>query len=546
MQLNITDSELKNILLSNNYITKNDITGYEDGPLADFLLSKNVLTPDLIGQAMAEHYGVPYADLNTAPPTAQQVAILPKKLAQQYRAVVFKKTDKGLVVATERPRAKGLQAALKKALKGTITIAYALPDDISAAFIHYREPLKTRFSEIVQKGGNVAPELAGQILADAVSFKASDIHFEPLDEEQVRIRFRVDGILQEAGTLPAQHYRMVTNWIKVQAHLRTDEHASMQDGSFSYESDKNAVDIRVSIAPTIEGEKIVLRLLAEYARNFDLGDLGLSERHQKEIIAAAQKPFGMIVVAGPTGSGKTTTLYALMKHVATPGINVMTIEDPVEYRIGGVNHIQVNEDKDITFSAGLRSIVRQDPDVILVGEIRDRETAEIAVNAALTGHMLFSTFHANDAATTIPRLLDMGIESFLLASTLELIIAQRLVRRICEQCRTSHTISAAQLKEYGIAPPRASKKKKITVYRGTGCAACSNTGYRGRVAVYEFIRVTPALKEAIGKNPSAADIRAQADTNDALTMFADGWEKVQNGLTTIDELVRVVPPPPTT
>jgi type II secretory ATPase GspE/PulE/Tfp pilus assembly ATPase PilB-like protein len=310
-------------------------------------------------------------------------------------------------------------------------------------------------------------------------------------------------------------------------------------------SDAASADLRVSLVPTVEGEKVVMRVLNTGAQGFSLSDIGLMDTHRELLEEYAAKPFGMILTVGPTGSGKTTTLYSLLKMLNRPKSNVTTIEDPVEYKLKGINQIQVNEATGLSFARGLRAIVRQDPDVILVGEIRDQETAEISVNAALTGHLLLSTFHANDAATAIPRLIDMGIEPFLLASTLEVIIAQRLARRICKKCRYSLSVTDASAS----VEPRLLKtiqkhfKKGETLYSGKGCSVCSGTGYSGRVALFEFIEITPAMKDLIASSPSTQSVVTLARREGAKSMFVDGIDKIRQGETTLEELFRVVAPP---
>ena len=391
--------------------------------------------------------------------------------------------------------------------------------------------METRFSEIVSSQTRVAPEIIDEIVSDALAFKASDIHFEP-QEKEVVVRFRVDGVLQEAGRVSKEIYENILNRIKVQAHMRIDEHFAAQDGAIRFPKDKGFIDMRVSLIPILDGETIVIRLLAEYVKGFTFADLGVSQKDQEIFLKAAKKPFGMIMVTGPTGSGKSTTLYALIKMLNLPSVNITTIEDPVEYKVVGINQIQVNTQTDLTFAKGLRSIVRQDPDIVLVGEIRDLETAEIAVNAALTGHLLFSTFHANDAATAIPRLLDMGVEPFMMASSLELIIAQRLVRKICDQCRVSFT-----------SQPTKFFPKETTLYKGKGCNNCGNTGYKGRTAIFEFIRIEGAMQELILKHPSTREIADLAKGSGSHSLFEDGLEKVKNGITTMEELLRVALPP---
>ncbi|MFH1192137.1 MAG: GspE/PulE family protein [bacterium] len=446
--MKLDDKTIKEILLKGNYITEADAKNAEDfgkahsTPFAEYLFQENFITKDLLGQAIAESFQVSYADLNSNLPAIEQVQKIPEEIAKKYHIVVFSEEKNKIVVATDSPDNPQILPELEKLFAGKkISIAYSLSEDIDASFVHYQKPLETRFSKIIEGKGRIAPELLEEIFDDALVFHASDIHFEPR-LKNVLVRFRVDGVLREAGKIPKEYYENILNRIKVQSGLRIDEHFAAQDGSLRYEKNDGITDLRTSIIPIVEGEKVVLRVLSAYVQGLSLGDLGLSPAHQEFLEQAAQKPFGMILVAGPTGSGKTTTLYALLKIVNSPDVNITTIEDPVEYKVIGVNQIQTNVQTNLTFAKGLRSIVRQDPDIILVGEIRDKETAEVAVNAALTGHLLYSTFHANDAATAIPRLLDMGIEPFLLASTLEVIVAQRLVRKICDHCKHSVTKSA--------------------------------------------------------------------------------------------------------
>jgi len=544
------DKTIKDILLKENYVTGEDIKNAEDFvkthhvSFIEYLLQENFITKDLLGQAIAESFKVSYADLNSAPPTPEQVKKIPEDIAKKYRAVIFSEEKYKIVIATDTPDDKNLLPELTKLFAGkSLSVAYSLTEDIDASFVNYQKSLETRFSKIIESKGRVAPELLEEIFEDALVFHASDIHFEP-QRKEVLVRFRVDGVLHEAGRIPKEYYENILNRIKVQSGMRIDEHFSAQDGSLQYTKDTTVVDLRTSIVPTVEGEKVVLRVLSAYVQGFSLGDLGLSSEHQQLIEQAAEKPFGMILVAGPTGSGKTTTLYALLKIVNSPDVNITTIEDPVEYKVIGVNQIQVNPQTNLTFAKGLRSIVRQDPDIILVGEIRDEETAEIAVNAALTGHLLYSTFHANDAATAIPRLLDMGIEPFLLASTLEVIVAQRLVRKICDHCKHSVTKS---LKDFETPQLKATlsyfEDKSTTLYEGKKCEACGHTGYKGRTAIFEFIHITPEMQNLILHSPSTQEIWQLARKEGSKTLFEDGLEKVKAGITTLEELLRVAEPP---
>ncbi len=546
--MQLTDQALKDILLSGGYATKEDIetaekeAGKTDTSPIGRLIGQGLLSEDILGQAIAEHLGVPYFDLNSNPPSDDDLRKLPDELSHGRRALVVKDAEDEVTVASDDPARAGLSDELAGPFPGKkVVIAFSLPDDISETLLRLRKPLETRFSKILESGKRVAPDIIDEIVSDALSYHASDIHFEPR-AEGVLVRFRVDGVLQQAGRIPREYYENILNRIKVQSRLRIDEHFAAQDGSLRFERDGRSVDLRTSVVPTVDGEKVVLRVLAAYVQGFSLSGLGLSEKDQKSVEESAGKPFGMLLAVGPTGSGKTTTLYALLKMLNTLDTNITTIEDPVEYRVQGVNQIQVNAQTNLTFAKGLRSIVRQDPDVILVGEIRDEETAEIAVNAALTGHLLLSTFHANDAATAIPRLLDMGIEPFLLSSTLDVVLAQRLVRKICEHCRHSVPFSPKTCS----APATAEKylgKKERTLYEGKGCSACAGTGFFGRTAIFEVIRVTPALQDLILERPSTREIWKLARKEGSTTLFEDGIEKVAAGVTTFAELLRVAEPP---
>jgi type IV pilus assembly protein PilB len=548
--MKLDDKTIKSALLKGNYITETDVKEAEEFlkthrlTLVEYLIQKNFITRDLLGQAVAEWYKIPYADFSVATPKVEQVEKIPEDVAKKNRVVVFSEDKTKIVVATDNPADENLSAELKKVFPNKkIQLAYAASEGIDACFVLYQKPLETRFSKIIENQGRVAPELLEEIFDDALVYRASDIHFEP-QKTVVVVRFRVDGVLHEAGKIPREYYENILNRIKVRSGLRIDEHFSAQDGSLQHEKDGTFVDMRVSIVPTIEGEKVVLRVLATYVQGFTLSDLGLTNAHEQMLEKLAQKPFGMILVVGPTGSGKTTTLYALIKLVNNPNVNITTIEDPVEYKVVGINQIQVNTLTGLTFAKGLRSIVRQDPDIILVGEIRDNETAEIAVNAALTGHLLYSTFHANDAATAIPRLLDMGIEPFLLSSTLEAVIAQRLVRKICDRCRFSvvkkpSDFDTAALKSVARFFP----EKTVTLYQGKGCDACGNTGYKGRTAIFEFILISLDMQNVMLKSPSTKDIWEQARKEGSRSFFEDGLDKVRSGVTTLEELLRVAEPP---
>jgi len=511
--------------------------------ITDYLLSKRLITKEQLGQAIANLFGVHYLEFSNRDVSQEQEKKIPEKIAQQYRIALFAEDDKTAVIVTDNPEQKGLADALKSIYKDKkIEIAFSFPEDIETSLVRSKKSLETKFGKIIASNIRVAPEIVTLMIEDALAHKASDIHLEP-EEKEVIVRFRIDGVLYEVGRIPGVTYENILNRIKVMSHLRVDEHFSAQDGSMRYHRDEGSFDIRVSIVPTIDGETVVMRMLAVYVPNLSLADLGISPQDQETFMKAASKPFGMILAVGPTGSGKTTTLYALLKTFNRSEINLTTIEDPVEYKITGANQIQVNLQTNLTFAKGLRSIVRQDPDIIFVGEIRDRETAEIAVNAALTGHLLFSTFHANDAATGIPRLLDMGIEPFLLASTLQVVAAQRLVRKICNSCREQISISAAGLEKTFPNVNNYFPEQKIVLHRGKGCKTCGNKGYQGRTAIFEFIQNTPELQALILSNPSTQEIWELARKQGSKSLFEDGVDKVKQGITSLEELLRVALPP---
>ncbi|MDD5751768.1 MAG: ATPase, T2SS/T4P/T4SS family, partial [Candidatus Peribacteraceae bacterium] len=437
----ISDADLGQILVKESYLSAEELQkmvgiATERGTsLLAILFEQGLLTQELYEGAMAEHYNLPFFDIPSHLPTPETVNALPEEIAQRFHAVVVERAATGVTVATSDPGQELLEEAIRLNLDqkevilpakeepkpaeeekkkhtfafgrkeevvrqkfaGTVKFVYAPQAGIDAACAHYRQPLATRFQSIIAQERKVAPEILEEIINDAIKLRASDIHFEP-QEKIVIVRFRVDGVMHEAGRIPKEHYEGVVNRIKIQANMRIDEHFAAQDGAIRFTSPHGAMDIRVSIVPVVEGEKVVMRLLAAYVRVLTLGDLGFSEAYQKVLTEAAQKPFGMVLTTGPTGSGKSTTLSVLLKMRNTPDVNISTIEDPVEYKMPGVNHIQVNPKTNLTFASGLRALVRQDPDIILVGEIRDGETADISVNAALTGHLVFSTLHSNDAA----------------------------------------------------------------------------------------------------------------------------------------------------
>lgn len=579
--MQLTNEQLGKILVEQSYLESgelNDVLKEADERRVDLkmiLFERRLLTSDLLENALAEYYKLPLYDLIGKAPNRETVMALPEEFARSYSAVAVSYTpDQEITVATSDPQHELLEEAIKanagqptyihvgkdaaakkgfwgngkaaaaaKRFTGKVTLVYAPKSAVESAFGLYRKALATRFQSIIDKQKKVAPEMLEEIFEDAMSLKASDIHFEP-QEKDVVVRFRVDGVMHEAGRLPKPFYEGIINRIKIEANMRIDEHFIAQDGAIRYKSRGGTMDVRVSILPIVDGEKVVMRLLSEYVRNLTLADLGFSDHYREILERAAHKPFGMLITTGPTGAGKSTTLYGLIKMRNRPDVNISTVEDPVEYKIPGINHVQINQQTGLTFSKGLRALVRQDPDIVLVGEIRDSETATIAVNAALTGHLLFSTLHANDSATAVPRLIEMGVEPFLLASTLEVIVAQRLARKICNKCRFSYTIKPEEAQKlFKNADRYFTGNEPVVLYRGKGCDSCGNTGYRGRIGIYELLEVTKDLEPLIVARKNSTEILLAARKNGFMFLFEDGLDKAKSGQTTIEELLRIAAPP---
>lgn len=395
--------------------------------------------------------------------------------------------------------------------------------------------------ELARPAGEISIiKLVDALIEHAYESRASDIHVDPA-EDKVLVRLRIDGVMHPVFTLPKEIHPEIISRIKVLSGLRTDEHQTAQDGRFKFStSGKENFDIRVSIVPTRYEENAVLRLLTEHGQHFTLQDIGLSEANLKKVRKAIQKPYGMILVTGPTGSGKTTSLYTVLEILNTPQVTIITIEDPIEYSMEGVTQIQVNSQTNLTFANGLRAILRQDPNIIMVGEIRDQETAGISVNAALTGHLLLSTLHTNDAATSLPRLLDMKVEPFLIASTINLVIAQRLVRKICPECTAKRKFEKEELSALKASLPDGAIEISPTFYYGKGCKACDNSGYLGRIGIYEILEMSDEVRKAILAEASAAEIKRIAASEGMVPLIQDGLDKAKAGVTSIEEVLRVM------
>ncbi|EKD64581.1 MAG: Type II secretion system protein E [uncultured bacterium] len=543
----ISDEQLKALILKDKIADEkrleelSSLAKASKIPLADALIQNDVISDENLGVLEADFLKLPFIILSKISIPEEVFKLVPERIARKQKIVPFARDQSGIKLAMADPRNKEIQEFVAKKTGEKISVYLATQKDINNILYIYRKDLQKIFDELLQKPNVSAAEIVDLIVQYAYEDKASDIHIEPKENESL-IRFRIDGILHDISILPTNLHDQIITRIKILSRLRTDEHLSPQDGKLRVKLPEEDLDIRVSIIPIADGEKTVMRLLSSHSGQFSLLDLGMQEADLKKVSDGYKKSYGMILSTGPTGSGKTTSIYAILKILNTRDINVTTIEDPIEYRIQGVNQIQTNMKTNLTFAGGLRSILRQDPNVIFVGEIRDKETAGIAVNAALTGHLVLSTVHTNDAATTLPRLTDMDIEPFLVASTINVIIAQRLIRKICEMCKTSVNIAQTDLTKNIPAETirqHFGSDKEIRIYKGAGCKVCHNTGYSGRIGIFEVLEVSKEIKKLILERSDSDVITAKAVEEGMSTMLDDGLEKVKKSLTTLEEVLRV-------
>lgn len=534
----------------------------------EIINSLRLVSNDNFVKAKAIFLKVPFVDLDNIGFSPEALSLVSESVAQKYRIVPYRLDPKlkTLYVTMVNPLDLETLEFLEK--KTNLKISAAMSSEkqidsfIKEKYIREKsitsevnkalderkidESLMKKAQEKVAMEAPVA-RIVSTILEYAIKARASDIHIEP-QEENVRIRYRIDGILQEKYLLPRNVHDAVISRIKILSNLKIDEKRVPQDGRFFFSFDGNDVDLRVSTLPTTYGEKVVMRLLKKSQKVPSLPDLGLRGLALKNLMNSIQRPHGIIIICGPTGSGKTTTLYSILDIVATSKVNVVTIEDPVEYQMKGVNQVQVNVQAGLTFASALRSFLRQDPNVIMVGEIRDAETADLAINAALTGHLVFSTLHTNDASGVPPRLLDMGAEPFLLVSSLNCVVGQRVLRRVCKDCVSEMEMTPEQESEikttlgpiYNMLEDKIKKEgKRMTVPKIVGCEKCNNTGYLGRVAIYEVMPISEKISKLIIEKAVASEIQKVAMEEGMLTMKQDGYVKVLEGITTLDEVVRV-------
>lgn len=553
-------SQLKILLIGSNLITPDQFDQAEkESKLKNIALEvclpQNGYIKDVhLGQIIANYLKVKFVDLKNEPIDHATQMLVSEAVATKQQVVLFKQDEKNIYLGTSNPNNHDFFSLIKKKTNKNIIVYYATSLSILDALKNYKVLIKTSIEGLIkhlQAGPTGATEtsiiqIVSLLLENAYDSRASDIHIEPMREE-VSVRFRIDGVLHEVVRYPKTFHDNVVSRVKILAKLSIDEHAAAQDGRFSYSQGATRFDVRVSVLPITEGENIVLRLLADSTNSLFLDSLGLFSEDMEKLKRASLKPYGMILAVGPTGAGKTTTLYSLLHILNRPEVNIMTIEDPVEYNMEHVQQSQVNAKKKLTFASGLRSIVRQDPDIIMVGEIRDEETAGIAVNAAMTGHLVLSTLHANDAATTFPRLLDMGIEPFLVGSSVNIIISQRLVRKVCEKCKESYNIdenkddllkSYEEIKQFLLQFSTKEDISQIRFYHGKGCNICNNTGYHGRTGIFEVLEMNEALRSLISKHADSNEIYKCAATTGMTSMLQDGIRKVLQGVTTLEEVIR--------
>jgi type II secretion system protein E len=521
--------------------------------IGEALVAMGAVSNEDVLQALARQQNLTFVTRDELPSPLPILKGVSSKYLRQY-VVCPVSVDGGLLtLATADPLNPLIADDLRQLTGLTVKLVVSLPDAITDAIDRTYEGVATplqrivegmdeeRTSEVDEDVSHLrdmafeAPvvRLVNLLVENAIGGNASDIHIEPF-EDTLRIRYRIDGILYEQEAPPRRLQAAVTSRIKIMAEMNIAERRLPQDGRIRVTLQGRRVDIRVSTIPTVHGESIVMRLLDRSSVFLPLERLGFSSATGRRFERLITLPHGILLVTGPTGSGKTTTLYAALDKINSPVRKILTVEDPVEYQLKGVNQIPVKAKIGLTFATGLRHIVRQDPDVILVGEIRDLETADVAVQAALTGHLVFSTLHTNDAPGAITRLQDMGVESFLLVSVLEGVIAQRLVRRICQACREPHLPPAADLQALGVTPDPG-----VTLFRGRGCDECRGTGYRGRSGIYELFDISEETRSLALRRASSREIRRHAIENGMVTLRLDGWAKAQEGLTTVEEVLRV-------
>lgn len=560
-QLSIEDILLQQGLLRPEQVSAIKLESINSGqPVEKIIAAHNFVTNEQVAKARSQQLGVPFITLEARAITPEILNTIPESVARRYKLVPFEEDGETVSVAMADPLDLQVIQFLEKKSGKKIKRFMALEGDIIKAINEqYSQNLSSDVASALQEvsnmGGQPEPEqsaldkteiireapvanIVTQLLEYAARTKASDIHIEP-EETQTRVRYRIDGILHEKVILPKKVHDAVVSRIKILANLKIDERRLPQDGRFTFTYSDKEIDLRISSLPTVFGEKIVMRLLPKSNKPPTLQELGLRASALKVLEAQMTRPHGIILICGPTGSGKTTTLYSILSKLSTTKVNILTVEDPVEYHIAGANQVQVNPTIGLTFASALRSFLRQDPNIILVGEIRDTETSELAIQAALTGHQVFSTLHTNSAAGALPRLLDMGMEPFLLASAINCVEGQRILRKLCQNCRLSYTPPPEVADNIRTVLGSYMPTTPLTLFKAKGCNECGNLGYSGRMGIYEVLGVSEKIMKLVLTRASTSDIEKQAIEEGMITMKQDGYLKAIEGLTTIEEVLRV-------
>jgi type IV pilus assembly protein PilB len=524
--------------------------------LGRVLVERGVLSESQLVSALARQIGLRFVDLSDHVVDASAVALVPAVVCRRHTALPIGREDGRLLVAMADPANVFAIDDIRSITGMEVRALVATRVDVIAAIARYHradgelDSLTVAMDANAENAAAVALDSVREVTDDApivryvnllitqaIADRASDIHLEPT-ENDLRVRFRIDGVLHEIMRSPKQIASGVISRLKIMADINIAERRKPQDGRLSVAVEGKKIDLRVATLPTVWGEKVVMRVLDNSTAQLTLADLGFEPANYDSFASSFTKPYGMILVTGPTGSGKSTTLYATLNIVSTPEKNVITVEDPVEYRLPGINQVQVNAKAGLTFASALRSILRSDPDVVLIGEVRDHETAQIAIEAALTGHLVLTTLHTNDAPSAITRLVEMGIEPFLVGSAVDAVLAQRLARRLCGRCKQAYVPTAEQLRQARF--PWADGEEPPTLYRPVGCPACSKTGYKGRLALHEVMQVTEEVERLAVERASGAAIGAVARAQGMTTLRQDGLAKVLSGSTSLEEILRVV------
>ena len=527
----------------------------------DIIGSLKLVDEEALTRAKATLYNIPFIDLNSTPVSPEALALIPQQVAARFKVVPvsINPVSKEMVLAMSDPldftsiefveqrtnyTVKPYAAAPSRIdLILSTTYATSLAKEVTEALKEV-SPGESRIRTLdVQQTGVIREEKVAEIVSHILSFaikaRASDVHIEP-QERATRVRYRIDGILQENLTTPRELHEALVSRIKILSGMKIDEKRVPQDGRFNFKSENKEVDLRVSSLPTSWGEKIVMRILEKSGGIPGIGELGLRGKALKHLEDAILTPHGIILICGPTGSGKTTTLYSIIQKINTQKVNIVTLEDPIEYKISGVNQVQINPGAGLTFASGLRSFLRQDPNIILVGEIRDQETADLAIQASLTGHLVFATLHTNNASDALPRLHDMGAEPYLLAASMTAIAAQRVVRKIHADCKMEYSPDANEVSEMKKSLGTLwQAKEPIKLFKGKGDVDCNNSGYYGRVGIFEVLPVTPKISRLILERAPAVDIESEGVEEGMITMKQDGYLKAIEGITTVEEVLRV-------